>query len=193
MKWSGFAVLGAAVFGLTLGTPVQACSGRDSSGKMTDSFRRNMAAAKLRVLPEQPAEGQAAQAKPKDANPASIVGLWDVKFFDSTGALEGEIYDMWHADGTEIEVDASNPINGNVCNGVYTQTNTFTYKLTHPSWNFDDSGNFIGMVLIKETINLDPRGDKYTGTETVDIYDLTGKLVQHIEGGAFTATRVKPV
>jgi hypothetical protein len=191
MKKSGLAlVLAAGCCGMA--TDAKACSGPQNTAKMTPAYKMNMALAKLRVLPDQ--ADLSAQKKPEDvqAYPPSVVGLWDVKFF-AQGQQIYEIYDLWHADGTEIEVDASNPINGNVCNGVYRQTDTFSYRLTHPSWNFDNSGNFIGQVMLYETITLDPLGNSYTGTETVDVYDVNGNLIDHEDGITITATRIKPV
>ena len=176
---------------LTVGTPAQACSaGQRLAPDLSPAMRLNIALARLRVPPPDPSNHKKAEDLP--ANPSTIVGLWDIKYFDDQGQVDAEVYDLWHADGNEIEVDASNPIYGNVCSGAWIQTGTFTYKLTHPSWNFDGAGNLIGTVMIRDTVTLDPRGDKFSGTETVDVYDLDGNLVFHI-AGPLSATRVKPV
>jgi len=188
MNKTGLAAIAAAGFFLMAAADANACSAAQKSGNLTAQQASNMALARLRVLP--PEKG----AQPEDvvpANPPTIVGLWDVQFFGG-GQLLFETYDMWHADGTEIEVDASNPILGNVCNGVYVQTGAITYRLTHPSWVFDANGNLTNTVMIREVVTLDLNGQKYSGTFTVDYFDLNGKLVEHDEG-TLKATRVKPV
>jgi len=202
MKSSGLALALAAGCWMMMATDAEACSGRQSgnpngtvnmTANMTAARRLNLALAKLRVPPKDPAES-ANQKKPEDIvppNPPNIVGLWDVQFLEQ-GQVVGETYDMWHADGTEIEVDALDPILGNVCNGVWVQASTLTWKLTHPSWSFDQNGNLNGTVMFYEVVTLDLKGDTYQGTISIDVFDLNGVPVDH-EDGTITAKRIKPV
>ena len=103
----------------------------------------------------------------------SFVGLWDAKVI-SSGQVIDEGFDAFHSDGTEILVDQSNPITDNVCLGVWQQTGPSTIKLKHPSWYFDTNGNLLGVVVIHETLTLDPDCDSYHGTSTEDVFDTQG-------------------
>jgi hypothetical protein len=123
-------------------------------------------------------------------NPPSIVGLWNVTF-SSGGQVVDVAYDAWHNDGTEILNDYTNPIEGNVCLGVFEQSGPLTYRLKHPSWSFDTNGTLLGTVVIHEVVTLTPDGDCYTGTYRYDIYDTAGVFQQEFTG-TIKATRIKP-
>jgi hypothetical protein len=133
---------------------------------------------------------QPSAARPKDpgAEP-SITGYWYVRFF-SGDQLVDDGFDIWTSDGTEVLNDTSTPSSGAVCLGVWVKTDTLTYSLKHPTWIFDDAGvNLIGVVIIREQIKLDPGGNSFTGTLTVDAYDLAGNVLDH-ETGELTGTRI---
>jgi len=121
---------------------------------------------------------------------ASIVGLWNVTF-SSGGQTVDVAFDAWHSDGTEILNDYTNPIEGNVCLGVYEQTGPRTYKLKHPSWAFDTTGTLLGTVVIKENVQVSLDGNSYRGNYTYDIYDTNGTFVEELSG-QISATRIKP-
>ena len=72
------------------------------------------------------------------------------------------------------------------------QTGALTYKLTHPALNLDMDGNYIGTVMIKEVVTLNRNGYQFSGTYTVDIFDLTGTATDHFDG-TFIGSRVNPV
>jgi hypothetical protein len=120
----------------------------------------------------------------------AIVGLWL-----STVLIGGQpvyqAFESFTSDGLEILNDNGAPQAGNVCLGVWASTGKNTLKVNHPSWNYDNNGNVIGTVVIKSQITLDPAGNSYKGTVTVDTYDLNGKPVP---GGSFSgqlvATRI---
>jgi hypothetical protein len=122
--------------------------------------------------------------------PVSIVGLWHVTFH-SGGQVVDVAFDAWHSDGTEILNDYTNPIEGNVCLGVWRQTGTRTYKLTHPSWSFDMNGNLQGIVWIREVVTVSPDGNSYSGSYKYDIYDTSNKFVEEFTG-SIKASRIKP-
>ena len=120
--------------------------------------------------------------KPKAENDSfSIVGLWNVNFV-SGGVSVDQGFDQWNSDGTEILNDTPPPATGNVCLGVWTKTGPATYKLKHPSWTFDAAGNLNGTAVIRETITLGAGADSFQGPFTVDVFDLTGKNLMHLEG-----------
>jgi hypothetical protein len=130
---------------------------------------------------------RAATAETKSAS-HSFVGLWDTKLIVD-GQVIDEGFDAFHSDGTEILVDQSNPITDNVCLGVWEQTGPLTIKLKHPSWYFDTNGNLLGVVIIHETLTLNPDCDAYHGASTEDVYDLQGNKVGTYEAQV-TAKRI---
>ena len=102
------------------------------------------------------------------------MGLWNVTFY-SAGAVVDQAFDVWHSDGTEILNDFTNPIEDNVCLGVWVQTGPQTFKLKHPSWTFDTSGTLTGTAYIVETVTVGPGGNEYAGPYTVYLYDTLGR------------------
>ena len=121
--------------------------------------------------------------------PVSIVGLWNLTF-TSGGEVVDVAFDAWHSDGTEVLNDYTNPINGNVCLGAWQQTGPRAYKLKHPSWYFDGSGNLLGTVIIHETVLLSRDGNSFSGTYTDDVYDVSGNFLEEFSG-QLNATRMK--
>jgi hypothetical protein len=121
------------------------------------------------------------QTQPEEAQSiGSIVGLWNATF-TSGGQIADQGFDQWNSDGTEILNDTPPPATGNVCLGVWTKSGE-TFKLKHPSWTFDAAGNLTGTAIIREKITLDPKGQSYKGTFTVDAFDLQGHAVFHLAG-----------
>lgn len=147
----------------------------------TQSFQRMQA--KLQTL-----RGSRPAAVPEASAP-SIVGYWHTVFLaDPNGGyytagpnVFDEGFDAWHADGTETLNDISPPPTGNVCIGVWTQTGPLTYQLKHPTWFFDEDTNttVIGVGTISEQVTLDPGGNHYSGTVSIDLLDLTGASLFH--------------
>lgn len=123
-------------------------------------------------------------------NAASIVGLWKVTVY-SGGQIVDVGFDAWHSDGTEILNDYTDPVEGNVCLGVWKQIGPRTYKLKHPSWFFDATGTLLGTVVIHETVSLSADGNSYTGSYTYDIYDVSGAFVEEL-AGRLSASRITP-
>jgi hypothetical protein len=121
---------------------------------------------------------------------ASIVGLWKATF-TSGGQVVDVGFDAWHSDGTEILNDYTDPVEGNVCLGVWRQAGPRTYKLKHPSWVFDNTGTLLGTVIIHETVRLSADGNSYSGSYTYDVYDVSGAFVEEFTGD-LSATRIKP-
>lgn len=112
---------------------------------------------------------------------ASIVGLWRTTFILS-GQVVDQAFETFHGDGTEMMVDTAPPSSDNVCVGVWAKSDGLSVKLNHPSWTFDDKGNLNGTAAIKMDLKLDPNGNTFSGTFTVDVFDLAGNTVQHLAG-----------
>jgi len=120
---------------------------------------------------------------------ATAVGLWE-STFNATDGSTFVGFETIYADGNELLIDNSAPATDNVCSGVWEQTGPRTYTINHPSWDFDLSGNLIGIVILTETITIDLRGNKYTGTGTVTVYDPTLTTVVYQVSGTLTAARI---
>ncbi|MGA3040310.1 MAG: hypothetical protein ABSF54_05895 [Bryobacteraceae bacterium] len=129
-------------------------------------------------------------AIPSGDSGGSIVGLWFVTF-SSGGAVVDQAFDAWHSDGTEILNDLTNPIEGNVCLGAWTQTGPQTFKLKHPSWTFDSSGNLTGVAYIIESVTVASGGGTYEGNYSIYFYDTSGNPEGSFQG-TIKANRVLP-
>lgn len=125
------------------------------------------------------------------AHDPTAVGLWQSTFNGADGSVFVG-FETIYADGNELLIDNSAPATDNVCSGVWEQTGPRTYLINHPSWDFDASGNLIGIVVLTDTITVDARGNKYTGTETVTVYDPTVTTIVYQVSGTVTATRITP-
>jgi hypothetical protein len=125
-----------------------------------------------------------------------IVGFWKVKFVakDSAPIPDGTVVDagfsQWHSDGTEILNSSRPPATSNFCLGVWQRSGRSHYKLNHFALSSDLGGKLIGPARIQEDVFLDHRGDSYSGTFTIDQYDLSGKLLAHVQG-EISATRIR--
>jgi hypothetical protein len=163
--------LTAVVFTALCATPMQArCLSRPGQQPLRRTGKTPSALA-IRTAPP---------VFPGDSAPAaepSIAGFWYMRTL-SGGKLVDDGFDMWLADGTEILNDTTAPSSGAVCLGVWTKTAPLTYELKHPSWIFDDTNTtLIGIVIIYEKVILDPGGNSYSGTVTINAYDLAGNVL----------------
>jgi len=104
-----------------------------------------------------------------------IVGLWHVTLV-ADGAVIDVGFDAWHSDGTETLNDAS-PVSHNVCLGVWVQTAPRTFQLKHPAFRYDAAGNVIGTLVLRETNVVNRAGDRFTGTFTIEFFDLAGTSI----------------
>lgn len=127
------------------------------------------------------AMAKAQAATPKDqTTPFSMVGMWMTTFI-SNGEVVDAGFDVWHSDGTQILNDFPPPVTGAVCIGIWQQTGPVTYELKHPAWAFDPETNstLVGITYILEKVTLDPSGNSYSGTASLEGYDLDGNHVYH--------------
>lgn len=137
-----------------------------------------------RSVPKIPALALSGPSKSADASrpsSSSIVGLWYLNFL-SEGAVVDTAFDAWHSDGTEVLNDFTDPIEDNVCLGVWTQTGPYTYRLKHPSWYFDTTGTLQGTVIIHESITLSHDGNSFGGNFLDDVYDVDGNFLYSFSG-----------
>lgn len=114
----------------------------------------------------------------------SIVGLWDVKFYVG-GALFDFGYAQWHDDGTEIMNSGGRaPSTQNFCMGVWSATGPFSYALNHFALSYDPvTGKLNGKVNIKENVNLEAKGQAFSGNFTIDVFDpVSNANVAHVAG-----------
>jgi hypothetical protein len=156
------------------------------------------------VLPQK-WDGQSGSFLPISASSSDdrIVGMWHVTFTaegNDFGPPDGTPLDnslvVWHSDHTEIMASSRPAQDGDMCMGIWEKTGKFNYKLNHLAWFANDTtnaptgvGNPTGPTRVFEEVTLSPDGKHYTGTFTVDAYDLSGNLVAHVVG-TIAATRV---
>jgi len=133
---------------------------------------------------------------------ASIVGMWSFQFISKgnlahmpsipDGAQLDFGYTQWHSDGTEILNSGGRaPATENFCMGVWAKTGFFTYQLKHFALGYDAvSGALTSRDLIIENVTLDPSGNSFSGTVTIQVYDPTGAHLVDQLTGTVTATRL---
>jgi len=159
------------------------------------------------LLP-QSLNGQSGSLLPVSASSSDdpIVGMWHMTWTaeGNTGSdapPDGTPIDnalvFWHSDGTEImNSGLIPPQDGNFCLGVWEKTGKSRYKVNHIPWFGNDTtnapsgiGNPTGPTRIVEEVGLSADRKHYTGSFTLDAYDLSGNVVAHIVG-AINATRI---
>jgi len=121
----------------------------------------------------------------------SIVGLWHVAYTDSTGQFFLESLDQWHSDGNEIESANADPVEGNICMGVWKGAGPNTVSLHHIGWTFDAAGNSTGYFTIDETDTVAEDGQSYQGAFDFKVYDANSDLQAEVRG-TLAATRINP-
>jgi hypothetical protein len=133
---------------------------------------------------------------------ASPVGMWNIQFISQgnggqnppipDGALIDFGYAQWHSDGTEIMNSGGHAANtGNFCLGVWVRSGMFTYEVNHFALSYDGtSGALVNKINIREQITLDPSGNQFSGTFTINIFNAAGTQQVDQIAGTIAATRV---
>ena len=103
----------------------------------------------------------------------SIVGLWNVHYFQGTTELF-QTYDQWHSDGLEFEVNSIYP--GAVCQGTFKQTANGIVQLFHVVYTFDASGVFNGHIEETQTNTVSARRQDLRGDVRSKILRLEWEL-----------------
>lgn len=123
----------------------------------------------------------------------SIVGLWSFRM--TVGSQTADFgYQQWHSDGTELMNSGGRaPATENFCMGVWRQNGQGRYHLNHVALSYDPaSGQINARVNIKEDVVLDPSGNAYSGTFSLDVYDPAGTTrVAPTTTGSITAQRIR--
>jgi hypothetical protein len=114
--------------------------------------------------------------------PASIVGLWHVKYTADDGSPFVESFKTWHGDGTEFENAFLPPSGGNICFGVWKEVAPRTVRLHHVGLNFNPDGSISGSFTIDETDTVSPDGSTYKGMFDFNAFDASGHPVLEIKG-----------
>lgn len=126
-----------------------------------------------------------------DFDNRTIVGMWAFTMTPTAGP--GDFgFQQWHSDGTELMNSGGRaPAAENFCMGVWRQVGN-RYHLNHLALSYDPgSGQLNARVNIKEDVMLDPSGNSYSGTFTLDVYDPTGTTQVAHQQGQVTAQRVR--
>ena len=166
------AVLAVAAFGLLL----SAASARAGCGEPN----RAGAGPKLSWLEHQSSSNQ----------PATIVGLWHVKYTAADGSAVFESFKTWHEDGTEFENAFLPPGGGNICFGVWKSVGHLSVKLHHVGLMFNPADGSIAATFTQDENNtVASDGKTYSGTFDFKVFDTSGNLLQELKG-TLTATRV---
>jgi hypothetical protein len=186
----------AAVLGVVLLATVL---GAKASGQCGYSAGATVALSKLqsRSWEEAAKSGPASFVRGSAGAPAGsgIVGFWKVTFVaqGNDGIPDGVIIDFgfsqWHSDGTEILNSSRPPATSNFCLGVWKKRGRASYQLNHFALSSDPNGNLIGPANIREAVVLDRTGNSYSGSFSIDQFDLSGNTLAHITGQV-TATRI---
>lgn len=146
---------------------------------------------------------------------ASIVGLWKFSFAalgnsgnsfpfnPPDGATLDAGYVQWHSDGTEIMNSGRDPATGSFCLGVWKRAGKSKFKLNHFALSWDATGQgcspsqqpgatgcFLGPTNIREVVTVDPSGNHYDGTVTIDQYDPTGQQLLFELKGTVSGDRI---
>lgn len=131
------------------------------------------------------------QAQFVPGNIHSIVGMWSFKMTPTAGP--GDFgYQQWHSDGTEVMNSGGRaPASENFCMGVWRQIAPSRYHLNHYALSYDPaSGSMNARVIIKEDVTVDPSGNSYSGSFTLDVYDPSGTTAVAHQNGQVTAQRI---
>jgi len=188
LKNMGVAFATFTVICITFMPNAMACKIPGAPGRTAGSFPDTSA---ITQAASQPANAQdaAAPSTPDNSAVTGVQGLWLVTYV-SGGQTVDMAFEVFHSDGTEMLNDITAPAEGNVCLGVWVQTDRTVYKLTHPSWTFDASGNLTGTAVISETVTV-THANKFDGSYTLSYFDTKSNPVGTYTG-TFTATRIRP-
>ena len=126
-------------------------------------------------------------ASPNSAH-GTIVGLWQVSYTTSDNQPFQDSFDMWHSDGTELELANVDPVIGNSCIGIWKQVGSEIH-LHHVGWGFDNLGNLVGPFTVDDVLALGNHGNSYSGSFDFKQYDTNGDVLQEVTG-TISATRI---
>lgn len=134
-----------------------------------------------------------AATTPANLGAQGIVGLWSFNFVPTAGPGDWG-YQQWHSDGTEIiNSGGHSPASGNFCLGTWRQSGPNTYHLKHFPLAYDPtSGALVFRIVVTEDVTIDATGNNFSGHQTLQFYDPTGKTLEMTQTGTVTGQRVQP-
>lgn len=118
----------------------------------------------------------------------SVVGVWQASLTVS-GTAFLSVIETWNSDGNEFLSSDKNPIEGNLCQGVWKTVGHRGVQLHHMGWTFDTSGNPTGTLVDDTSVTLDRKFMTYSGTFDFKFYDVNGNLTKEVTGD-IAATRL---
>ncbi len=105
------------------------------------------------------------------ANAQPIVGLWEVTV-TLTGQPVLNSFETWSSDGTQAETAIKPVLSGNVCLGLWTSLGKQSYGLTHPVYNFDDTGTANGTSAnLMYRVTLSHGNNSFSGNASLTVFD----------------------
>ena len=105
------------------------------------------------------------------ANAQPIVGLWEVTV-TLTGQPVLDSFETWSSDGTQAETAIKPVLSGNVCLGLWTSLGKQSYGLTHPVYNFDDTGTANGTSAnLMYRVTLSHGNNSFSGNASLTVFD----------------------
>lgn len=113
----------------------------------------------------------AAASSTTNAAAQPIVGLWEVTV-TLTGLPVLNSFETWSSDGTQAETANKPVLSGNVCLGLWTSLGKQSYGLTHPVYNFDDTGTSDGTsanLMYSVTVAKDK--NSFSGNASLTVFD----------------------
>jgi len=121
----------------------------------------------------------AGNSSPQDGGGGRLVGLWETEV--TVTNCQGvtlktlEAYTTYHQDGTLSNTD-TNGLTG-PGSGTWQNLGEGSFSSTIRSFSFDANGINTGEGKITQMIQMAPDKMSFTGTATVEIFDVNGNLV----------------
>lgn len=125
-----------------------------------------------------------------DDDKEPIVGFWKIVQTSKgnmpaipDGAPIDSGLQQWHADGTEfLNSSSHSPQEQNYCLGVWEKTGASHYALNHFAYAYGANNKLAGVTSIREEVTVNREGTAFTGTFTIQPYDLLGNSLAIIKG-----------
>ena len=118
----------------------------------------------------------------EERGPATIVGLWHVRYTTPDGSPFLESFKTWHSDRTEFENAFLPPIGGNVCFGVWKEAGHLTVKLHHVGLMFNPDGSIKATFTVDEVDTVAANNKTYSGTFDFKVFDPNGNPIVEVKG-----------
>lgn len=117
-----------------------------------------------------------------------VIGTWVVTVSSATGRPSFIAIVSLAPGGVLTNVDNQGP--GNVSLGAWEHDGRSGFEATFRSFDFDNSGSFVGTAIIH--VQGTVSGDDQHGTFKVDFQPATGPIQRDVDHGTFTGSRLEP-